>query len=378
MQAIATILREMEGAVKDPGGAVRAFKQETGREVIGCLPIYVPEEIIYAGGMLPIGVWGGQTNIVQSGTYLPSFACSIMRAIMEFAMRGVYNDLSAVVCPMHCDTLKCIGENWKVGISQVPCFCLVYPQNRKNPSGISYLTTEFEHLRKKLESLSGRTITDEAINQAIVIYNEHRKTMREFTRVARDYPLTIRAQKRHMVIKSGFFMDKAKHTLLVKSLISELKALPAENSRDIKVILTGIMAEPDSFLELFNQYNLVVVGDDLAHESRQFRTDVPAGGTPLERLARRWAEVQGCSLAYDPEKRRSNMLIDMVRETGADGVIVTMMKFCEPEEFDYPILKKEFEKANIPHLYIELEQQADSAEQLRTRIQGFAEMMSTR
>ena len=378
MQAIATILREMEGAVKDPGGAVRAFKQETGREVIGCLPIYVPEEIIYAGGMLPIGVWGGQTNIVQSGTYLPSFACSIMRAIMEFAMRGVYNDLSAVVCPMHCDTLKCIGENWKVGISQVPCFCLVYPQNRKNPSGISYLTTEFEHLRKKLESLSGRTITDEAINQAIVIYNEHRKTMREFTRVARDYPLTIRAQKRHMVIKSGFFMDKAKHTLLVKSLISELKALPAEKSSGIKVILTGIMAEPDSFLELFNQYNLVVVGDDLAHESRQFRTDVPAGGTPLERLARRWAEVQGCSLAYDPEKRRSNMLIDMVRETGADGVIVTMMKFCEPEEFDYPILKKEFEKANIPHLYIELEQQADSAEQLRTRIQGFAEMMSTR
>jgi bcr-type benzoyl-CoA reductase subunit C len=378
MQAIATILREMEGAVKDPGGAVRAFKQETGREVIGCLPIYVPEEIIYAGGMLPIGVWGGQTNIVQSGTYLPSFACSIMRAIMEFAMRGVYNDLSAVVCPMHCDTLKCIGENWKVGISQVPCFCLVYPQNRKNPSGISYLTTEFEHLRKKLESLSGRTITDEAINQAIVIYNEHRKTIREFTRVARDYPLTIRAQKRHMVIKSGFFMDKAKHTLLVKSLISELKALPAEKSSGIKVILTGIMAEPDSFLELFNQYNLVVVGDDLAHESRQFRTDVPAGGTPLERLARRWAEVQGCSLAYDPEKRRSNMLIDMVRETGADGVIVTMMKFCEPEEFDYPILKKEFEKANIPHLYIELEQQADSAEQLRTRIQGFAEMMSTR
>ncbi len=378
MEPVAAILREMEGVVKNPAHAVRAFKQETGREVIGCLPIYVPEEIMYAGGMLPVGVWGGQTNIVQSGTYLPSFACSIMRAIMEFAMRGIYNDLSAVVCPMHCDTLKCIGENWKVAVPQVPCFCLVYPQNRKNPSGISYLIKEFEQLRKKLESLSGRAITDEAINQAIVIYNEHRKTMREFTRVARDYPLTITAQRRHMVIKSGFFMDKAKHTLLVKSLISEFKALPPEKSNGIKVILTGIMAEPDSFLELFNQYKLVVVGDDLAHESRQFRTDVPAGGAPIERLARRWANLQGCALAYDPEKQRSNMLIEMVRETGADGVIVTMMKFCEPEEFDYPILKKEFEKASIPHLYVELEQQAESAEQLRTRIQGWAEMMSTR
>lgn len=378
MQAVATILREMEGAVNNPKNAVLTFKNETGREVIGCLPIYVPEEIIYAGGMLPIGLWGGQTDIVQSGTYLPSFACSIMRAIMEFAMRGVYNDLSAVVCPMHCDTLKCIGENWKVAISQVPCFCLVYPQNRRNPSGIRYLTAEFENLRKQLEALSGRTITDDAVDQAIVIYNEHRKTMREFTRIARNYPLTISPRQRHMVIKSGYFMDKAKHTLLVKSLISELKSLPPEKSNGTKVILTGIIAEPESFLDLLAQYNLDVVGDDLAHESRQFRTDVPAGGTPLERLARRWAEIQGCSLAYDPAKQRSDMLIDMVRETEADGVIVTMMKFCEPEEFDYPILKKDFEKNHIPHLYIELEQQADTVEQLRTRMQGFAEMMSAR
>lgn len=378
MQAVATILREMEGAVNDPRNTVLSFRQETGREVIGCLPIYVPEEIIYAGGMLPIGIWGGQTDIVHSGTYLPSFACSIMRAIMEFAMRGVYNDLSAVICPMHCDTLKCIGENWKVAVPQVPCFCLVYPQNRRNPSGIKYLTAEFENLKKQLESLSGRTITDEAIDQAIVIYNEHRKTMREFTKIVRNYPLTITPRQRHMVIKAGYFMDKAKHTLLVKSLISELKSLPPEKSDSIKVILTGIIAEPDSFLDLINQYDLVVVGDDLAHESRQFRTDVPAGGSPLERLARRWAEIQGCSLAYDPAKERSDMLIDMVRETKADGVIVTMMKFCEPEEFDYPILKKEFEKNKIPHLYIELEQQADSMEQLRTRMQGFAEMMSTR
>ena len=46
-------MREMEGVVKNPAHAVRAFKQETGREVIGCLPIYVPEEIIcrwYAAG----------------------------------------------------------------------------------------------------------------------------------------------------------------------------------------------------------------------------------------------------------------------------------------------------------------------------------------
>ncbi len=378
MQAFTTIIKEMDQAVNHPSEAVCVFKQETGREVIGCLPIYVPEEIIYAGGMLPIGLWGGQTDIVLSGAYLPGFTCSIMRGIMEFAVKGAYNDLSAVICPVHCDTLKCIGENFKVAVPEVPCIGLVYPQNRKSEAGIAFLTAEFDQIRHQLESLTGRYISDEDLEKAIAIYNEHRKTMRNFCRVARNYPVTVSPKIRHTVIKSAYFMDKIKHTLLVKVLISELRALPAEDWKGNRVVLTGIMAEPDNFLELFSEYGIAVVGDDLAHESRQFRTDVPDGGGPLKRLARRWAELEGCSLVYDPAKQRGQMILDMVHETSADGIIVAMMKFCEPEEFDYPILKKEFEKAGVPHLYIELEQQADSVEQLRTRMQGFAEMLSRR
>jgi bcr-type benzoyl-CoA reductase subunit C len=378
MQAFTAILNELDHVVNHPREAVRKFKKETGREVIGCLPIYVPEEIIYAGHMLPVGIWGGQTNIVKSGAYLPGFACSIMRGIMEFAVQGTYNDLSAVICPVHCDTLKCIGENWKVAVPNVPCIGLVYPQNRKSETGIAFLTAEFQQIRSQLESLTGRPIADEDIENAIIIYNEHRKTMREFSKIARDFPVTVSPKVRHRVMKSAFFMDKAKHTMLVKALISELRSLPAEEWTGSKIVLTGIIAEPDSFLDLFTDYGIAVVGDDLAHESRQYRTDVPQDGNPLERLARRWADLEGCSLAYDPAKKRGQMIIDTVKENGADGVIVTMMKFCEPEEFDYPILKKEFEKAGVPHLYIELEQQADSVEQLRTRLQGFTEMLYRR
>jgi benzoyl-CoA reductase/2-hydroxyglutaryl-CoA dehydratase subunit BcrC/BadD/HgdB len=52
-----------------------------------------------------------------------------------------------------------------------------------------------------------------------------------------------------------------------------------------------------------------------------------------------------------------------------------MLKFCDPEEFDYPIFKKELEAAKIPALYLEIEQQMDSVEPLRTRIQSFTEML---
>lgn len=64
-----------------------------------------------------------------------------------------------------------------------------------------------------------------------------------------------------------------------------------------------------------------------------------------------------------------------MKELGADGVVVCMFKFCDPEEFDYPVYKKELEEAGVPMLYIEVDQQMDSIEQLRTRIQSFAEIL---
>jgi benzoyl-CoA reductase/2-hydroxyglutaryl-CoA dehydratase subunit BcrC/BadD/HgdB len=171
-------------------------------------------------------------------------------------------------------------------------------------------------------------------------------------------------------------MEKGQHTLLVSELINELKKLPAEEFKGKKVILTGIMAEPDSLLNVFGENGLTIAADDLAHESRLFRTDVPEGSDPLNRLARQWSLIEGCSLAYDPEKKRGDMLISMAKEIGADGIILCMMKFCDPEEFDYPVLSAQFEDAGIPMLYLEIDQQMQSMEQTRTRIQGFAEMLN--
>ena len=51
------------------------------------------------------------------------------------------------------------------------------------------------------------------------------------------------------------------------------------------------------------------------------------------------------------------------------------MKFCEPEEFDYPIYLKKFNELGIKNLKIEIEQQANSFEQVATRIQALVETL---
>ncbi|MDD5945057.1 MAG: 2-hydroxyacyl-CoA dehydratase family protein [Clostridia bacterium] len=374
MSKIDTIISELQAIASNPRKAMNDYKAETGKGAVGIAPVYAPEELVYAAGRLPIGCWGGQTEISNARAYLPPFACSIMQSVMELECNGVYNDLEAVIFSAPCDTLKCMGQKWK---GTCPCIQFVHPQNVIVEGSTKFLATEYAIVKEKLEGIFGEKITDEAIEKAIVVYNEHRATMREFCKVAADYPQVIDPIKRHAVIKAGFFMDKAKHTAAVKELIAELKATPVQPWDGKKVVLTGILAEPNELLQVLIDNKIAVVADDLAQESRQFRADVPAeGGDVLTRLAMQWTKnMYGCSLLTDRDKSRSDMLVNMVKETGADAVIIMMMKFCDPEEFDYPMYFQKLNAAGIKSLKLEIDQQTTSFEQAATRVQALVETL---
>lgn len=372
MSKVETILNELAAIAASPRKAVDDYKVATGKGAVGIMPLYAPEEMVHAAGYLPVGIWGGKANISKARAYLPPFACSIMQSVMEMQCNGTYDCLDAVLMSVPCDTLKCLSQKWK-GTSPVIVF--THPQNRGLEAANTFLVEEYKIVRSKLENILGVKITDEALNKSIDIYNENRQVMREFSDVAADYPQIIDPVKRHAVMKARMFMEKSKHTAMVRELIDELKAMPVEPWKGKKVVLTGIMAEPNELLEIFKEFNIAVVADDLAQEGRQFRTDAPAGTDPLYRLAKIWQNFQGCSVATDTKKKRGQMLINMVNHKKADAVIICMMKFCDPEEWDYPIYYKQFEDAGIKNLYLEIEQQTESFEQARTRVQSFVEMM---
>ncbi len=374
MSKVDTIISELQAIASNPKKAMDDYKAETGKGAVGMVPVYTPDEIVYAAGRLPIGCWGAQVEVSKARAYLPAFACSIMQSIMELECNGTYDDLEAVIFSAPCDTLKCMGQKWK---GKCPSIQFVHPQNVVVEGSTKFLATEYQIVREKLEGIFGEKITDEAIDKAIAVYNEHRATMREFCEVAAQYPQVIDPIKRHAVIKAGFFMDKAKHTAAVKEIIAELKAMPIQPWDGKKVILTGILAEPNELLQVLVDNKLAVVADDLAQESRQFRADVPTeGGDVMTRLAMQWTKnMYGCSLLTDRAKGRTQMLVDMVKNTGADAVIACMMKFCDPEEFDYPIYFKKFNEEGIKSLKIEIEQQANSFEQAATRVQALVETL---
>ena len=370
---VKALLEQFKAIAGDPRKAVADHLAETGKGAIGMMPIYAPEELVHATGFLPVGLWGGSRPVTKARAYLPPFACSVMQQVMELECEGAYDDLAAVVFSVPCDTLKCMSQKWK-GTSPVLVF--THPQNRGLEAANRFLEREYAILKEKLENVTGVKITNAALEHSIQVYNENRAVMREFSVLAAQYPQVISAVDRHAVFKSRLFIEKSRHTALVKQLMEAVRAAEPQPWTGKKVVVTGILLEPNGLLELFDQLGLAIVADDLAQESRQIRVDVPEGDdAPLYRLARVWQKMYGCSVATDIQKQRGPMLLDMVRKTGADAIVVAMMKFCDPEEWDYPIYYKQFEAQGVRNLMIEVDQESTSFEQIHTRLQSLVETL---
>lgn len=360
----------------NPGRTIAETKKETGKDLVGVFPIRTPEEIVYAAGCVPIGMWGGHTEITLADKYLQSFCCSIMRINMEYALRGVYDGLKAVLIPTFCDTMKCIVENWKLALPQVPTIAFAYPQHHKLQTGMEFAVDEIRRVKHELELALHKIITYEQVEEAFEVYEEYRQTMRTFTELAAKHPEIITAKKRYAIIKAGCYMDKAVYTRMIKEINEGLEKEKESTFKGIRAIVTGIMMEPVDVLDIFEENDIAIVGDDLAIGSRLWRTPAREQVRDVyQKMAYIIHDIEGDTFFFDPEKKKGSMLIDMAHNLDADAVVVMMMKFCDPEEYDYPIYKAELAEAGIPELYLEFDQQLSSFEQIRTRVQSFTEML---
>lgn len=369
-------IEQLCDAALHPGKTILATREETGKDLVGCFPIHTPEEIVYAAGCVPVGMWGGRTEIQLADKYLQSFCCSIMRTNVELAMRGTYDMLKAVIIPTFCDTMKCIVENMKLAMPKVPTIAMAYPQHRTLSAGVEYTVSEIKRVRHQLELILGKIITERKIEEAFAVYEEYRQAMRRFTEISAEHPDIITARKRHLLIKAGQFMDKAIYTRMIKEISRGLEDELPSGFQGTRVVVTGLLSEPIEMLDIFDENHVAIGADDLSLGSRLWRTSTRRDVNDVfQKMACRIADQEGDTFLYEPEKKKGQMLIDMAEECRADGIIVLMMKFCDPEEYDYPIYKEEVEAASVPMLYLEIDQQLTSFEQIRTRVQSFTEML---
>lgn len=341
--------------------------------VVGVAPGYTPEEVIHSMGCLPFGVWGGDVPIEGAKAYFPAFIASILQSIVELGMRGTYKGMTALVVPSLSDSLKCVGQNWKYAVPDIPFIPASYPQNRAGKPGRGFTEACYREVAGELEKLTGAKFSEEKLAKSIEIYNEHNQLMREFSKVAAEHDL-VTPRRRRDVFKSAWFMPKEEHSALMKELLAELKKLEPEKEK-LRILTSGIHCDNNNLLAILEDNDMTIVGDDVLHESRQYRVDATEGATPMEKLVDKFARTDYCSLLYDVEKKRGPMLVEMAKERKAVGVVIFLTKFCDPEEFDYVPIKRALDAAGIPHLLIEIDRQMERFDQAQTALETFRDLL---
>ena len=360
----------------DPNAYVIDWKKRTGRKAFGVMACtFGPEELIYAAGALPVGTWGGSVTPNEAFQYFPTFYCSLLTGTLQLGIQGSYRELDAFVCGTGCDGLQDMMEDWKLAVPDITVIPCVYPQRRDLEICKQYMIDELRIAASKMTEITGRKVTDLGLQDAMYLYNDHRAAMREFSLVAGDHLDVVTPLVRRNVFKSARFMDKAEHLELVKEFIVQLKAQPVYEFKGIRAIATGIIIDSEDILKTFEENNIGIVGDDIVAESKLYETDIKNGIDLYYQLAQQWCDRRGCSILEDYHKERGPMLVDMAHERKADGVIVCSLKFCEPEAYDYPIIRRVFAEEQLPELRIEIENTYSMNEQVATCIQAFREML---
>ena len=161
-------------------------EKKKGVKIIGYFPgNYVPEEIIYASGAVPLClVHGGSDRPANAGlSTLPHIFCPFARAQIgekELKQNPYYQMIDMLVAPITCQHLKKVAEIWEYS-SDTEIFKLGIPHQYDGDHELVYYADRLRALKDRLQAFTGNEITTEKISEAIDLYNKLRKLLLKST-----------------------------------------------------------------------------------------------------------------------------------------------------------------------------------------------------
>jgi len=361
-------------AVTDPAGAGPA---PADKKIIGYVCSYAPEELIVAAGCHPLRLFSSKADIQLAENHLQSYCCSLVRGILEDGLAGRLDHLDGIVFPHTCDSIQRLSDIWRLNIPVSFFADVLMPAKLTTQASHTYMGQVLAKLRSDLQTWTGTLISDQDLAESIALFNRIRKCLARIYQIMSDTPGIISGKDLFTLIKASMIMDRKilAHHLddLVQSL--ETTSPPRSDPGPKRLILSGSVCDMPDLYSLIQQAGGAVVADDLCSGQRWFQGLIPEDIPPMAGLTARYTERIICPAKHSGTTARSAALLDLVREKKADGVIFTLLKFCDPHAFDYPDIKAELDRAGIRHLHLEMDDSQDASGQMATRLETFIHMI---
>jgi benzoyl-CoA reductase subunit C len=376
------VIDRMAEAAAAPMEYAAAWKARTGHKVVGLLPMHFPGELAHAAGCLPVVLQDDAEPITLGQANVFNFYCGFNRSIIDQTMRGRFDGLDAIMFGDHCvqllgtaDTIRAERPDLPILFNQL-CTTLDANWARRETVGT------FAQLWKELEALTGAPVSAEAVRASIRLFNRNRAQTRALYELRRRGEAAISGRAMQAVVKSSMVMDRQEHVDLMDRLLKDLpRRAPGRGS--VPLYLSGHMchAPKPEIIDMIEETGAHVVNDDLFVGWRFIHADMDEAAEPLDAMAGWYIDKNRrlpCPTRAMQGVDWEDYLLAEVDRSGAEGLVVLMVKFCEPHMYFYPEIKEAFDARGIPHLLIETEHEEMPIEALKTRVETFIEIAKRR
>jgi benzoyl-CoA reductase/2-hydroxyglutaryl-CoA dehydratase subunit BcrC/BadD/HgdB len=355
---------------RNPAASVSRWKSLSGRKAAGCVPIYLPEEILHAAGMLPVTIWGNEFPLSSPGGD-PSYVCSIAGGIISAIRSGMWREIDVWAFPSACDTFRNAFDVLFPVEDERPRFPFGFPDSADAPGAAEHMLDRVEAFCEWAGRVSGREVSEGSLERSIRTYNENRKSFTLLEERMAESPGSFSGSEFATFARAGVVLPKEVHTQILTAALSRMRE-PVRTAPP-KVFLTGMMAT-EAVMEALDAAGAAIVGNDLALGHRYYSgSPDEAGDIPLS-LARRHLRRDPCSTVHGSGRGRIEGLFQRIVACGANRLILLRRNGCEPESGDIPDMAAESRERGISFLSLTIDLHTEERASTMVRIKTFLEM----
>jgi len=346
-----------------------------GRKIVSIFCEFTPRELVLAAGAVPVCACGGNYEMALAAEReLPAALCPLIKSSYGFALEKAspfFEMSDLAVAETTCDGKKKMFELLGEGR---PLHLLELPQKPQDEGAFRRWREEIEGLKRRLEELTGETVTEKKLRAAVRLMNRERRLRRAVARLA-GRGLTGREVLSAKSVISGIPEDLEAY----EKILAEAAALrPGADGRPA-VLMTGVPMPhgAEKVLDIIEAAGATVVAQESCTGLKPLDEDVAEEGDLLEAVARKYFHLP-CS-CMTPNAGRFALLDRLIEEFKPQGVVDLVWQSCLTYDIESRVLKRHLERTHgLPYLKIVTDYSPSDAPQLRLRVEAFVGLLASR
>lgn len=353
--------------------------KEASRVIVGYTPIYFPREIVHAVNGLSAGIFGSgdRKQIIKGDAYYQSYICHIPRGIIEMVLDGNMKDFDGFVFPSICDVMRNLSGIFQILKKGKFVKYLDFPQNFNSSIGGTFYIQEMKHILEYIYKINKVDLTPEKLNHSIGLFNINRQLLNAIYEIRNEFPWRMTYEELYYIVRAGTVITVEEHNEMLKNVLDYLKEAKGEPLDKIKVVINGAFCEqpPVGLIKTIEMAGCYIVNDDLLLGSRWIQGDVKDDtDNPLLALSEAYLNQSTFSSAvYSVNNPKGERLVQLIKDSKADGVVFAAPSFCDPALLDIPLLIQACEESNIRHIMFQFSENTGQFKVIKEQVGAFAD-----